>query len=255
MDDTLFFIQADTEAWYGRLVRARALTQRAVESALRNGAKETAATYEAESALREAEFGNQDHARAAVGATTKLALNRDVQAMAALALARAGDITGAKRLAAELNKNYRDDTLVQSYWLPTIGASIELERKDPSKAIKLLEAASSYELSLPTQNTTVCLYPIHVRSQAFLMLHNGRAAASEFDKILHQRGLVLNFPLGALAHLGLARSYVLEGDRVKARTAYQDFLALWKDADPDIPILKQAKAEYAKLQRKGQAGT
>jgi eukaryotic-like serine/threonine-protein kinase len=177
----------------------------------------------------------------------KLAPNRDVQAMAALALAPAGDTPAAEKLAAELDKTFPLDTLVQRYWLPTIGAAVALERKDPNRAVELLKMASAIELSQPTQ-VTIYLCSVYLRGEAYLMLHDGNAAAAEFQKFIDHRGLASNFPWGALARLGLARAYATQGDTVKAKAAYQDFLALWKDADPDVPILQQAKAEYAKLQ-------
>jgi hypothetical protein len=134
------------------------------------------------------------------------------------------------------------------YWMPTIRAAAELNAHNPTQAIIDLEAAAPYELGQPPQLQLGTLYPVYVRGQAQLIAHNGQAAANEFQKILDHRGVVLNYPLGALAHLGLARAHALSGDTAKARTAYQGFLALWKDADPDIPILKEAKAEYATLQ-------
>ena len=137
--------------------------------------------------------------------------------------------------------------MVKFYWLPTIYAAIANNSGHAEESISLLEAARPYELGLPPQLQIGTLYPIFVRGQAYLVAHNGNLAAAEFRKILDHRGIVLNFPVGALARLGLARAYVLSGDTAKARPAYQDFLALWKDADPDIPILKEAKAEYAKL--------
>jgi predicted Zn-dependent protease len=178
----------------------------------------------------------------------KLGPNRDVRVIAALALARAGDTAGAEKLAAELGKDFPLGTLVQRYWLPTIRAAVALERKDPNRAIELLEVTSTIELSSITADLTIFLCPPYVRGQAWLMLHDGHRAAAEFQKFIDHRGVVMNFPWGALARLGLARAYALQGDTAKARTAYQDFLTLWKDADPDIPILKEAEAEYAKLQ-------
>ena len=167
--------------------------------------------------------------------------------MAALALARAGDTAGAEKLAAELHKTSPLDTLVQRYWLPTIRASVALQRKDQNQAVELLKVASPIELGEPT-NLTIFLCPAYLRGEAYLMLHDGNRAAAEFQKFIDHRGLVVNFPWGALARLGLARAFAMQGDTAKAKSAYQDFLTLWKDADPDIPILKQAKAEYAKLQ-------
>ena len=139
------------------------------------------------------------------------------------------------------------DTLVQRYWLPTIRAAVALQRKDPNRAIELLKVASTVELGEITQ-FTISLCPVYLRGEAYLMLHDGNRAAAEFQKFIDHRGVVMNFPCGALARLGLARAYAMQGDTAKARSAYQDFLTLWKDADPDIPILMQAKAEYAKLQ-------
>jgi tetratricopeptide (TPR) repeat protein len=245
-EDLLLATQADTEGWYGKLKNAHELTGRAMDSAQRHDAKEAGAAYQAAAALREVESGNREQARAEAHAALKLAPNRDVRAMAALALARAGDMAGAEKLAAELDKSFPLDTLVQRYWLPTIRAAVALERNDPNRAIELLKLASIIELSEPSQ-FTIFLCPPYVRGEAWLMLQDGHRAAAEFQKFIDHRGVVMNFPWGALARLGLARAYALQGDTAKARAAYQDFLTLWKDADPDIPILKQAKAEYAKL--------
>jgi predicted Zn-dependent protease len=243
----LLATQADTEGWFGKLKNAHELTRRAMESAQHNDAKESAATYQAEATLRELESGNRQQARAEANAALKLAPNRDVHAIAALVLARAGDAAGAEKLASELDKTFPLDTLVQRYWLPTIRAGVALERQDPNRAIELLNAASTVELSEPT-NLAMSLCPVYLRGEAYLMLHDGNRAATEFQKFIDHRGLVVNFPWGALARLGLARAYAMQGDTIRARAAYQDFLTLWKDSDPDIPILKQAKAEYAKLQ-------
>jgi tetratricopeptide (TPR) repeat protein/tRNA A-37 threonylcarbamoyl transferase component Bud32 len=266
-EDELLTRQADTEGWYGKLKNARELTGRAMDSAEHNDAKESAAAYQAAAALCEVESGNREQARAEANAALELAPNRDVREMAALALGRAGDRAGAEKLAAELDKTFPLDTLVQRYWLPTIRAAVALERKDPDRAIELLKVASTVELSVPT-NLVIFLCPVYLRGEAYLMLHDGNRAAAEFQKFIDHRGLVENFPWGALARLGLARAYALEAGvgaglvpaqghpqgaplqqdaLAKAHAAYQDFLTLWKDADPDIPILKEAKAEYAKL--------
>jgi serine/threonine protein kinase len=237
---------ADTEAWYGKLKEARDLTRRAMISAQHNDANESAAAYQAAAALREVEAGNREQARADAEAALKLAQGRNVQPMAALALARAGDMARAGKLAAELDKRFPQNTVVQRYWLPTIRAAVALQRKDPNRAVELLQAASTVELGQPT-NFSVFLCPVYLRGEAYLMLHDGRAAAAEFQKFIDHRGVVVNFPWGALARLGLARAYAMQENTVKARAAYQDFLNLWKDADPDTPILKQAKDEYAKL--------
>ena len=241
-EDLLLAGQADTEAWYGRLKDARQLTRRAMDSAQHNAAQETAADYQAEAALREVESGNREQARADADAAMKLAPNYYVRAVAALALARAGDTARAEKLAAELDKTFPLNTLVQRYLLPTIRAAVALGRKDPNRAVDLLQAASAIELG-----TGGSLQPVYLRGEAYLMLHDGNRAAAEYQKFIDHRGLVGNNPGGALARLGLARAYAIQGDRAKARTAYQDFLTLWKDADPDIPIFKQAKAEYANL--------
>ena len=246
-EDLLLAMQADTEGWYGKLKNARKLTERAMNSAQRNNAKETAGGYQVEAALREVESGNRKEAGAEAQAALKLAPNRDVRAVSALVLARAGDTAGAEKLAAELDKSFPLDTLVQRYWLPTIRAAVSLKRKDPSRAIELLQSASAIELSSITADLTIFVCPAYVRGQAFLMLQDGHRAAAEFQKFIDHRGVVMNFPWGALARLGLARAYAMQGDTAKARTEYQDFLTLWKDADPDVPILKEAKAEYARL--------
>ena len=219
-----------------------------MESALHNDAKETAAGYQAAAALREVEAGNREQARAEAHAAVKLAPNRDVRAVAALALARAGDSAGAEKLTAELDKTFPLDTMVQRYWLPTIRAAVALGHKDPNRAIELLKVASTIELSSATGDLTIFLCPVYLRGEAYLMLHDGNQAAAEFQKFIDRRGVVMNFPWGALARLGLARAYALQSDTAKARTAYQDFLTLWKDADLNIPVLKEAKAEYAKFQ-------
>jgi tetratricopeptide (TPR) repeat protein len=242
-EDQLLAMQADTESWYGKLKNAHELSGRAMDSAQHNDARESAASYQAAAALREVESGNREQARAEANAALKLAPNRDVRAIAALALARAGDTAGAEKLAAELDKTYPLDTLVQRYRLPTIRAAVALERKDPNRAIEQLKVTSAIELGDQGDLT-----PVYLRGEAFLMLRDGSATAAEFQKFIDHRGVVVNSPLGALARLGLARAYAMQGDTAKAKTAYQDFLTLWKDADPDIPILKEAKAEYAKLQ-------
>ena len=247
-EDLMLAAQADTEGWYGKLKNAHELTGRAMASARRRDAKEAAAAYQAAAALRDVESGNRGQARAEAQVALKLAPSCDVRVMAALALARAGDTGGAEGLAAELEKTFPLNTLVQRYWLPTIRAAVALESQDLKRAIDLLKVASTIELSGLTGDLAIFMSPPYVRGEAYLMLHNGNAAAVEFQKFIDHRGLVVNFPWGALARLGLARAYALQGDAAKVRAAYQDFLTLWKDADPDISILKEAKAEYAKLQ-------
>jgi eukaryotic-like serine/threonine-protein kinase len=242
IEDRLLAAQSDTEAWYGRFSSARALTRRAMDSAARNDAKELSARYQAEAALREAEAGSREQARADAGAAAKLAANGEVLANAALAMARAGDTSAAEKLADELDKSFPVDTIIQKYRLPTIRAAIALQRQDPNQALELLQVTSPMELG-----DEGYLLPVYLRGEAYLMLHDGKAAAVEFQKFIDHRGLVANFPWGALARLQLGRAYTLSSDKNEARAAYQEFLGLWKDADPDMPIFKEAKAEYAKL--------
>ena len=241
-EDLLLAAQADTEGWYGKLKNSRELARRAMDSAEHNDAKESAANYQTSAALREVESGNREQGRSEANAALKLAPNRDVRTNAAFAMARAGDGTGAEKLAAELDKTYPLDTLVQRYWLPTIRAAVALERQDPNKAIELLKATSAIELS-----GNGSLIPAYVRGEAYLKLHNGTAATAEFQKFIDHRGVVGNVLLGSLARLQLARAYATQGDTGKAKAAYQEFLGIWKDADPDVPVLAEAKAEYAKL--------
>ncbi len=247
-EDALLSAEADTEGWYGKLKNAHELTRRAMDSATRNDAGESAAAYQAAAALREVEVGNLEQARADAIAALNLASNRDVMVLGALALARAGNTAVAEKQAAELDKAFPVDTQVQKYWLPTIRAAVALEHKDPNRAIELLQETGAIELAQPTAALTVFLCPVYLRGEAYLMLHDGNRAAAEFQKFIDHRGLVVNFPWGALARLGLARAYAMQGDRGKAKAAYENFLTLWKDADPDIPILQRARAENAKLQ-------
>jgi eukaryotic-like serine/threonine-protein kinase len=168
-----------------------------------------------------------------------------VKLFAGLGMARIGETAGAKAI---LEKNYPSNTLMKDYWLPAIRAAMELNANNAAQAVMSLEPALPYELGVPPQLQVATMYPVYIRGEAQLMAHNGAAAAVEFQKFLDHRGATLNYPLGALAHLGLAGAYALQSDTSKAKIAYQDFFTLWKDADPDIPILKEAKAEYAKLQ-------
>jgi tetratricopeptide (TPR) repeat protein/predicted Ser/Thr protein kinase len=251
-EDQMLAAQADTEAWHGKFKNAREQTRRAMISAERNDAKEAAAGYQVGQALREAEAGNEEQARRDESGALKLVSNQYVREVAALTMARTGDSATAEKLAAELDKQFPLDTTVQRYWLPTIRAAVALDRKDPKRAIELLQDMSTIELGEPFL-TSMGLCPAYVRGQAYLMLHDGKAAAAEFQKFIDHYGLVANFPWGTIARLGLARAYALEAAqdpaaRDKARAAYRDFLTLWKDADPDVPVLAQAKAEYAKLQ-------
>lgn len=237
-------LEADTAAYSGRFTTARELSRRAVASADRAGERE--ASYEAGAAVREALFGNATEARQRAAATLELSRGRDVLCAAALALALAGDAARAQPLADELAKRFPEDTIVQFNYLPTLHAQLALIRNEPSQAINFLQAAGPYELG---DVGYLALYPIYVRGEAYLAAHRGKEAAAEFQKICdHRLHLVGNEPIGALAYLGLARAYTLQGDTANAKAAYQDFLTLWKDADQDIRILIAAKEEYSKLQ-------
>jgi serine/threonine protein kinase/tetratricopeptide (TPR) repeat protein len=247
-EDPLLAAQSDTEGYYGRLGAARDFARRAVDSAVRADSKETAALWQVSGALREAEFGNAAQARQAANAALSLSPGRDVKVLAAVAFARAGDIPHARSLADELEKAYPTNTTLKLYWFPIVRAAIALGNQKPGDAMVALEAVAPYEFGEPPPFQIGTIYAAYIRGEAYLANHNGAAAAREFQKFLDHRGLAVNYPLASLAHLGLARAYVLAGDSAKAKAAYRDFLSLWKDADPEIPILKEANAEYAKLQ-------
>jgi len=236
-----FASQADVQASSGRLSKARELFRRAVESAQRNSLKEQAANWQAVAALREAYLGNRDRARQEAAAALAIISTRNVQPQAALAFAWAGDATHAQAVAADLAKRYPKNIPISSYYVPTIRAVVEMNRGNPAGALDLLKETIPYEAQY-------CMDAVYARGQAYVASHQGTAAAAEFQKILDHRGLMNICPQMSLAHLGLARARALSGDTAGARTAYQDFFGLWKDADPDIPILHDAKAEYAKLQ-------
>jgi hypothetical protein len=253
VEDVLLANEADTAAYSGQLAKAREFSREAIASAERAKQKETAAGYQAQGAIWEALLGNAVEARQRAAAALALSTGRDVQYAAALAVAFAGDVTGTQmqveKLANDLVTRFPQDTFVQFNYLPVLHAQFALNRANPSKAIETLQAASQYELGTTAVHFNfVGLYPVYVRGQAYLAARQGRAAAAEFQKIFNHRGVVGNGPIGALAHLGLARAYALESETPKALAAYEEFFALWKDADPDIPVLKQAKAEHAKLQ-------
>jgi hypothetical protein len=246
-EDTLLSAQSDTDAYYGRLSSARDFSRRAVDSAVRADAKEVAALWQVTAALRETEFGETGEAKNEVRKALAMAPGRNVKLFAALSLARAGETAEAQAIANELEKNYSSNTVLKVYRLPTVNAAIALRKGSPAQALDLLQIVKPYELGEPTPSPLGTLYAPYLRGQAYLLLYNGAAAAAEFQKLLDHRGIALNFPLGALARLQLARAYVVAGDTPKARSAYQDFLSLWKNADPNIPILIAAKSESAKL--------
>ncbi|MGA7630039.1 MAG: protein kinase [Terriglobales bacterium] len=251
---------SDTEAYAGRLIKARELTKRAVDSATRADSKETGAIWQAIAAQREAAFGNAAEARQSVKEALRLApTSQGVQSEAALAFAMAGDTERAESMAQDLGRRFSLNTQMQSLWLPTIQGQLALDRKNPVLAVNALQSASPIEFGEIAFVTNIsCLYPVYVRGEAYLAAGQGSAAAAEFQKILDHSGIVWNCWTGALAHLGVARANALQSRasqgadadaaRVRALAAYKDFFTLWKDADPDIPILKEAKVEYAKLQ-------
>ncbi|MGA7931208.1 MAG: serine/threonine-protein kinase [Candidatus Sulfotelmatobacter sp.] len=254
-------LASDTEAYAGHLGKARELTKRAVDSAIRSDNKEGGAIWQENAALREAALGNSAEARQSAADAMKLApASPGVKSEAALAFALAGDATRAESMAQDLGKRFPLDTQMQSLWLPAIQAQLALDRKNPASALTVLQpAASPVELGqIQFVANISCLYPTYVRGEAYLAAGQGTAAAAEFQKIIDHSGIVWNCWTGALAHLGVARANGLQSStsqgadadaaRVRALAAYKDFLTLWKDADPDIPILKEAKAEYAKLQ-------
>src|SRR6202451_2540902 len=249
-ENSLLSAQSDTEAYFGRLGRARALTQQAVESASRSDQQETAGEWQMNAALREAEFGNEGRVQQQIAGVLAKYPTREMQVLGALGFARAGDSVRAERMANDLAKAYPADTVVNRYWLPTIRGAIEIDRKNPAKIVEILAGSLPYELGNPSPQCEAgaYLYPVYIRGQSYLLLHDGEKAAGEFQKFVSHPGITVNCPLGALARLQLGRAYALTGDAPKASTAYQDFLTLWKDADRDVPILKQAKAEYARLQ-------
>ncbi len=245
-EDQMLSNHADTQAYYGRLEKARDLARRASDSAVRSDAKETGAQWLAFQALREAELGNASAARQGVARALALAPGRYVKVLAAVALARSGETSQSRTILEALQKSEPTNTYLKVYWFPVIEASVAMAQQAPDRAVVALEPALPYELGGPPPGTS--MYPPYIRGLAHLAQKNGPAAAAEFQKFLDHPGIVQNFLLGSLAHLQLARAYVLSGDTAKAKSAYQDFFVLWKDADSDIPILKEAKAEYAKLQ-------
>jgi serine/threonine protein kinase len=240
IEDMFLNLEAATATYFGHIQNARESVRKAVDSAEQSEQKETAATHEADAALREALVGNRAEARQRAIASMRLARGPNVQYQAGLAMALAGDTVGAEHLANGLRREYPEHMRTQFERVRTLQALVSLGRHDVAKAVAILQSAPPFEAG--------DFFPVYVQGQSYIAAHLGTEAASEFKKILDHSGVLGNDPLHALSHLGLARAYVLSGDTVKAKASYQDFLTLWKDADPDIPILKEAKAEYAKLQ-------
>jgi eukaryotic-like serine/threonine-protein kinase len=250
VEDWMSHNQAIVLARSGQMRQAWAMWERAVAMAQQAGKNENAALYEAAQAVCEAHFGNaaaaKERARAALG----LAKGRDVEYAAAFALALSGDSSGSQRLAADLEKRFPEDTPVQFEYLPTLHALFALAHQQPLDAVGRLQKAIPYDFALPGTAFFARfggLYPAYVRGEAYLEARQGREAAVEFQKVLDHRGVVFADPIGILAHLKLGRAYVFSGEMAKAKNAYHDFLTLWKDADADLPVLKQARAEYARL--------
>ena len=249
IEDQILALVGDTAAYSGRLKAARELSHRAMDAAQRIGEKDPPAMYFATSGLREAWFGNADEAQRGVSSALKRSDSRDVLYFAALALAYLRQDARAQAMVNDLAKRFPEDTIVQFNYLPTIRARLALNKGDASDAIEILRPAAPYELGASTNCplSWTPMYPVFVRGEAYLAAHRGSEAAAEFQKILDHPGVIVNQPIGVLAQLDLARAFVLQGDNVKARAGYEDFLRLWKEADPDIPVLQEAKAEYAKL--------
>ena len=251
VEDQISHHQALVLARSGRMRQARTMWKRAIALALQAGKRETAAIYTAAEAVCEAHSGNRAAAKERALAALKIAKGRDVEYAAAFALALFAESAEPQRIAADLEKRFPEDTPVQFEYLPTLHALFALAHQAPLDAVERLQAALPYDFALPGTAFFAHfggVYPAYVRGEAYLALGRGQEAAAEFQKVLNHRGIVLADPIGALAHVQLGRAYHLVGDEVKAKASYQDFLSLWKDADPDIPILKQVKAEYAKLQ-------
>jgi predicted Zn-dependent protease len=248
-EDSFLSLESDTAAFSGHLAEARTLSGQAVLAARRDGMPEDAWLWNLDAALHGAEFGDPLRARQLAGDLLKTPnLDRYTAAVAALALARAGDAAGAQSVVSQLAKQYPRDTILDSYWLPSVRAAIALDHHDAVQALHALQPASPYELGQAAPfNYFSTMYPTYLKGLALLEEKQGQQAAAAFQEILNHRGVVANFPIGALAQLGLARAQALAGNNAAARTSYQNFLALWRAADPNLPLLRQAKSEYAKL--------
>jgi eukaryotic-like serine/threonine-protein kinase len=247
-EDQMLNYESDTALYRGHLREARTLARRAIESARKADEKEAQALYLAEAAVREALVGNAGVAKQQAQAALALSNGRDVEGLSAITLGLAGDSVSAARLADDLERRFPENTVVQFNYLPTIHAAVLLQSGEAGKAINTLATATPYELGTNFVTLTFVLYPVYLRGEAYLASKQGTAAAAEFQKILDHPGVVRSEPIGALAHWKLGKAHALSGETSKAKIAYQDFLTLWKDADPDVLVLKQAKAEYAKLQ-------
>ena len=247
-EGTLLYLAARSAAYSGQLSKARELSRQAVASAAREQEREREANFESSAAIGEALYGNAEEARRRATTALSLSNSRDAESVAALSFAFAGDSSRAETLAADLGKRFPEDTLVQLNYLPAIQAQLALNRKDPEGAVQLLQSSLSYERGIAgTSSFAANLFPVYVRGQAYLAAGQGAQAAVEFQKILESRGIVLNEPTGALAYVGLARSYAMQGNVQEAHAAYDKFFELWDHADAGIPLLLQARSESKKL--------
>jgi eukaryotic-like serine/threonine-protein kinase len=244
----LLSLQANTEAYYGHFEKSDKLSGEAADLMQHQGDKESAASCLAEAAVRASHAGNVARAKSRILQAQKLVRSEDVLTLAAIVAAQTGDIKQAESLGRELDQKWPKDTFVQRYWLPVMRAEIGIHQGQGAKAIADLEPAMNLDSANAPPIFVVPLYPSFVRGYAYLTAGDGAKAAADFQKFIDDRGMALNYPLASLARLGLARAYSRSGDSVKARAAYQDFLQVWNDADPDLPTLKEARAEYAKLQ-------
>lgn len=253
VDDWMFNSEGFVLGYSGHLQAARKMSQLAADVARKAERRDTEALYEVDAAVREALFGNVSIARQRAVGALALSTSRDVTFGVGFALALSGDSSRSQEVTEGLSTRLPEDTRVQFTYAPTLRALLALNKSQPAQAVELLQTAIPYEGGSPSTGGSEfllgagSLYPAYVRGLAYLAAHQGAEAAGEFQKILNHRGIVLTDPIGALAHLQLGRAYALAGDKIKAKSAYQDFLKLWKDADPDIPILRQAQAEYANL--------
>ena len=246
--DGVLGYEADTAGYDGQLAQARDFTRRASMAAINAGKKQTAAAYVAEGAIREALLGNPNEAEREIKKALALSGAKDIVAMSALAAGLAGDSVQATQLAKNLENTFQQDTVLQFNYLPTIRAALALHGGNPAKAVELLAPTTPYECGVTALDDGLSFYPVYVRGEAYRAAKRGTAAAAEFQKILDHSGIVQNEPIGALAHLGLGRAYALTADQQKSADDYREFLDLWNNADPDVPVFKAAKAEYAKLQ-------
>jgi eukaryotic-like serine/threonine-protein kinase len=253
LDDWMSNAEGFVAAYSGHLEEAMRMSQRAADLARKAERRETEALYQTDAGVREAMFGNVSTARGRVGHALELSKSRDVEYEAAFALALSGDSSRSQTLTDDLSSRFPEDTVVRFTYFPTLRALLALNRSQSANAVELLQTAIPYEGGTTIYGGSEVLLgagnldSAYVRGLAYLAAHRGTQAAVEFQKILDHRGIVLCDPIGALAHLQLGRAYAVSGDKTKAKSAYQDFLSLWKDADPDIPILKQAQAEYSNL--------